>query len=315
MIWRRKSAEPEFKLSVIVVAYNMRREVPRTLFSLTTEFQRCIDPGDYEVIVVENGSSDALSAEEVEAFGPNFRYHYIADASPSPANAINVGAAMARGRHLGIMIDGARIVSPGMLGQALGLLEQFDRAFVGTISFHLGPKSQTESVTEGYTQQVEDGLLEGIGWRTNGYRLFEISALASTCQSAGAGPIGESNMVFLSKDLFDEMAGFDERFDIPGGGMVNLDFYKRGCDLPGSQLFTIFGEGTFHQMHGGVMSNRPQAEGPSEVEKYRRQYREIRGEDFAISGRTPLMISYPIREFRPGILHASRTLAARTPKR
>lgn len=314
MIWRRKR-EFEFKLSMIVVAYNMRREVPRTLYSLTTDFQRGIDAADYEVIVVENGSSDALTREEVEAFGPNFRYHYIEDASPSPANAINVGAALARGKHLGIMIDGARLVSPGMLAQALTLLEQFDRAFIGTISFHLGPKSQTESVTEGYTKQVEDELLKSVDWRNSGYRLFEISALAATCLSAGAGPIGESNLVFLSQALFDELDGYDERFDIPGGGIVNLDFYKRGCELPDSPLFTIFGEGTFHQMHGGVMSNRPQEDVPSEVEIYRAQYRAIRGEEFSVSRRTPLMVSHPTADLRPGVLHASRILAARTPKR
>ncbi len=44
------------QLSVIVVAYNMDRELPRTLFTLSTRCQRDVDASAYEVIVVDNGS-------------------------------------------------------------------------------------------------------------------------------------------------------------------------------------------------------------------------------------------------------------------
>ena len=43
-------------LTVVVVAYGMSRELPRTLQSLAPTFQEGIDPGDYEVVVVDNGS-------------------------------------------------------------------------------------------------------------------------------------------------------------------------------------------------------------------------------------------------------------------
>ncbi len=44
-------------LSVIVVFYNMAREAPRTLRSLSRSYQQGIDDLSYEVIVVDNGSS------------------------------------------------------------------------------------------------------------------------------------------------------------------------------------------------------------------------------------------------------------------
>ena len=49
--------EPRLAVSVVVVVYNMPREAPRTLHSLSASYQRHIDADDYEVIVVDNGSN------------------------------------------------------------------------------------------------------------------------------------------------------------------------------------------------------------------------------------------------------------------
>src|SRR4051812_34577202 len=48
-------------LSVVVVAYCMARELPRTLQSLGAEYQTGIDDGQVEVLVVDNGSPDPLT--------------------------------------------------------------------------------------------------------------------------------------------------------------------------------------------------------------------------------------------------------------
>ena len=94
------------ELSVVVVVYNMRREAPRTLLSLSPGYQRRVEPSDYEVIVVENGSSEPLDRETVEGFGLGFRYVYVENASPSPAAAVNLGASRGVGQYVGILIDG-----------------------------------------------------------------------------------------------------------------------------------------------------------------------------------------------------------------
>ena len=44
-------------LSVVVIVHNMAREAPRTLLSLSAGYQRHIRPEDYEVVVVDNGST------------------------------------------------------------------------------------------------------------------------------------------------------------------------------------------------------------------------------------------------------------------
>ena len=47
-------------LSVVVVAHDMARELPRTLRTLSVPYQRGIDSTAFEVIVVDNGSPEPL---------------------------------------------------------------------------------------------------------------------------------------------------------------------------------------------------------------------------------------------------------------
>lgn len=284
-----KRTAPNPLLSVVVVVFNMRREAPRTLFSLSSLYQHDVSVTDYEVIVVDNGSSAPLTAEEVIQFGPNFRYLWIDHATPSPASAINQGVALSNAPFVGIMIDGARIATPGVIALALQGLQGFKRAVVGTVGFHLGPDVQMKSICNGYDQTVEDQLLDDINWSSNGYRLFEISALAGSCPTGWAGAINESNLLFLSRALFDELEGFDERFCLPGGGIVNLDFYRRACDLSNSVLITLLGEATFHQVHGGAMANQPVTRLSQRLQACDEEYRAIRGTYFEKSSRIPLL--------------------------
>ena len=59
---------PEF--SVLVIAHNMRREIPRTLTSLAPPYQSGLTRGKYEVLVIENGSQEPLDESLVTARAP-----------------------------------------------------------------------------------------------------------------------------------------------------------------------------------------------------------------------------------------------------
>jgi len=270
-------------LSVIVVCYNMQRELPRALRSLSREYQQHIADLDYEVLVMDNGSRTPLDTGTVEAFGPGFHYHYLADPPPSPAFAINEGVRRSRGSILCLMIDGAHILTPGALDKALRCFRAWDNAVVGLRYFFLGPDQQNRSITEGYCQAVEDGLLASIDWPGEGYRLFEIGVplrFPGERQSTWFNKIIESNCLFLRRETFVDIDGCDERFDFPGGGFVNIDLFKRAADHPDTTLVLLVGEGSFHQVHGGTTTNVSAGERDAEVAHYVRQYREIHGSDF-----------------------------------
>ena len=281
---------PSTTLAIIVVVFNMRREAPRTLHSLSAGYQLGVSPDDYEVICIENGSTDPLSPDEVQRVGPNFRYVRIEDASPSPAAAMNLGVARSHAPYVGLMIDGARIASPGVVALALKTLQAFEPAVVATIGFHLGPDRQYRSQANGYTRRVEDRLLAHLDWRHHGYRMFGHSSLSDSSSNGWFGPISESNLLFLPRRLFDDLHGYDERFDLPGGGFVNLDFYRRACDVESATLITLLGEATFHQLHGGVASNQPETALPELLKTYQNQYVRIRGVRLEASTRPPLLV-------------------------
>ena len=58
-----------------VVGYNMARELPRTVRSLSAAHQRDIAEDDYEVIVIDNGSTQAFELEQLQRLGIEFAQH------------------------------------------------------------------------------------------------------------------------------------------------------------------------------------------------------------------------------------------------
>lgn len=269
-------------LSLVVVAHDMARELPRTLISLSPGYQQDIEGDQYEVIVVDNGSTPPLDLSSAAPVPPNLRVVRIEDASPSPAHAINVGLGLARGDVVGVMVDGARLLSPGVLNLALSAAKLYPRTVVATVGWALGAdSSQPKALAAGFDQAHEDELLRHIDWPGDGYRLFEISAPVPTSARGGLAPISESNALFLRRELWAELHGADERFDAPGGGFLNLDLLRRAVELPGARLVMLLGEGTFHQLHGDLGRRRDRSPATT-IRGWREQYETITGRPWKV---------------------------------
>lgn len=272
------SAPP--RLSVIVVAYNITRELPRTLYTLTVPYQRQIAARDFEVIVVDNGSTlpvDSAIWQNWQGWPDQFRLLRIDQASPSPAAAINQGIAAARGEYIGVMIDGARLCSPGLLHHALVGCQLHPRAVVGALGWYLGHDFQRQSMRAGYGQAQEDALLDTVDWKRDGYSLYGISAMDESSVDGWHAPVAEFNAVFMHRDHWADLQGFDPLFDLPGGGLVNLDLCKRALEAPNAQYVLLQGEATFHQYHGGIATNSPLQKALKDWDRWSEQYTAIRG--------------------------------------
>jgi glycosyltransferase involved in cell wall biosynthesis len=243
-------------LSVVVVAYDMARELPRTLRSLEAGYQRGVDSIDYEVIVVDNGSPEPVDQSQFDSFSGRLSFRRIQNAPASPARAANLGAECAQGELIGLFIDGARMASPGLLAHALLARRLADQPVVATLGWHLGPGLHADAAATGYDRAAEDRLLAELDWEADGYRLFTAATLAESSSRGWFAPIGESNGVFVPTETWKALGGLDESFALPGGGLVNHDFFRRACELDGTQLVMLLGEGTFHQIHGGAATSR-----------------------------------------------------------
>jgi cephalosporin hydroxylase len=267
-------------LSVVVVFYNMRREAVRTLHSLSRAYQRGIEDLDYEVIAVDNGSSpdQRLPPEFVAGFGPQFRLLDMGDeARPSPTVALNAGIAQARGEVLALMIDGAHVLTPGVLRQGMTAITAYAPAVVATQQWYLGPgQQQGDAQRAGYDQAAEDRLFERIDWPVDGYRLFEIGHFIG--ERDWFDGIVESNCLLVPRKLLEQHGGFDDSFSMPGAGYANLDLFERLGLAPDVNAASILGEGSFHQVHGGTTTNvADEAVRRDKVASYGEHFQELRG--------------------------------------
>jgi glycosyltransferase involved in cell wall biosynthesis len=101
------------KASIIIPTYNRKDNLVRILESLKDQ---TASPGDFEVIVVDDGSTDDSSAVAGLAFP--FSLRYLRQANLGSAAARNAGAELASGDLL-IFLDDDMIVEKGFISGLL----------------------------------------------------------------------------------------------------------------------------------------------------------------------------------------------------
>ncbi len=136
------------------------------------------------------------------------------------------------------------------------------RPVITATACHLGEVTHMQAAEVGYDQVVEDELLGRSGWDEDGYRLFEIRALAGSSGRGIFGHKGESSSLFMPRSLWEELGGLDVRFPLPGGGLANHDLYRRACPLPGTSSSSCSARARFtsttgaRPRRGGSLSRR-----------------------------------------------------------
>ena len=270
------------RLSVVVVVYDMPHAAPRALRTLAPGYQRDLREDEYEVIVIDNGSRQPLPADVISAAAANVRVLSLARPQPSPAAAANLGLSLARGRVVGLVLDGARLATPRLLSLGVRAAESHPRAVVTTMGWLLGHTAPTQfaSADDAAAADCTDAILRAIEWPTDPDRLLEVARLDGSMGWFGLG--FESSALFLPRPLWDELGGLDERFDEPGGGFVALDLYARALALPGCEPMLLLGEATIHQPHGGAATDRPADDHVHRFMQWRDHYIALRGHDLPV---------------------------------
>ncbi len=212
----------------MVVVYDMPVQAMNTLHSLSPGHQRGVADHDYEVVVVENMSENTLDPAEVHALGANMRYLLRDEPGQSPAPAINAGARAARGRSVALLVDGARMVTPGVVSNILAAQRVAGTPVVSVPGYHLGEQLHQEAVPTGYTAGQEQEALAELDWRADGYRLFDMAVLSASCREGYLRPIGGEQLHRRARaGCSTHSAASTSASSRRGGGFVNLDFYRR----------------------------------------------------------------------------------------
>ncbi len=277
------------KVSVIVVAYRMASQLENTLYTLSPEFQEGVTAADYEVIVMENASQENLSAESVRRLPANFRYILREETSATPVYAVNEGFSLCRAPYICLMIDGARMVSPGIIANALQAFAVSEDAVVAVPGYHLG-RAEQHMLDEGVDPAAEEAaLLASVDWREDGYELFRIATLSGANRSGYLHPIMECNCVFASARNYAAIGHANTDFTLPGGGSINLHMWRSLGMLPNTSIFVLPGEGSFHQFHGGVTTSSYEAR-EADIEGHRQQLHSYWPGGFHSLRRQPILL-------------------------
>ena len=203
-----------------------------------------------------------------------------------------------------MFIDGARMLSPGLVAGAVRAAKLASSPIVAALAFHLGEELQMTAAAKGYDQAQEDQLLAGVDWQGDGYDLFSVSVLAASSARGWFGPMGECNSLFLPRPMWEELGGYDPCFDSAGGGLANHDLYHRACELPDAELFVLFGEGTFHQYHGGAATSGAGGDAA------RAEYEHHRGRPYAPPTLAATLVGQLPSQARPHLTQSTAWLEA-----
>lgn len=276
-------------LSIVVVVYDMPVQALNTIRSLSPGHQE-VARGDYEIIVVENRSAHTLDERDVNRAARNARYFLRDEAGRSPAPAVNFGVRQARFDTVAIVVDGARMMTPGVVGGIQMARSLAPTPVVSVPGYHLGDQLHQDAVKAGYDAAAEQQMLADLDWKKHGYRLFRRAVLSASCGNGYLLPFAESNCLAMPLRHFERIGGFDEGFVTDGGGFVNLDFYTRAVDRRQATLVLLPGEGTFHQFHGGATTGAPDVDREELIARMRTEYRQLRGRDHHSPGAPPILL-------------------------
>ena len=278
------------ELSIIVIAHNMRRQASNTVQSLSIQCQKNVSESDYEIIVVENESSNNLDEKQLKAYGGNIHYYSRKEPGKSPVHAINFALSVAKGSLIGLLIDGARMVTSRVVEYALMALRAKSNSLIAIPGYFIGPCEHHYADDYNYSEDQEIKLLESIQWQKNPYRLFNICTISAANPRGAFIPFLECNCFFTSMKNFKSIGGADEKFLLPGGGALNLHTYRKIALLPDcTHYFIAQGEGSFHQLHGGVTTSTKK-DRDALLKEFSMQLNSTWGEKFRSLHREPILL-------------------------
>jgi len=274
-------------ITLVIAAYNLPRFINRTLTSCTPHYQG-FKPSEFEVIIVDNGSSTPLKKEDFRDY-PFVSQVIRIDGKPSPVYGLNKGIQAAKFSNVGVMIDGAHMLTPGVLQNAKTALQLFKRPVINVPQYILGDFSQNLSSIEN-AYEYEEQNLEKVGWPQYGYTLFDFCVLPGEDVIKKTFQAIETNCLITTKEVFNDCGAFNELFDEPGAGMANLEIFSRLCNDVKNKYVTLAGEGSFHQNHHGTTTGASREDRDALVKSFSEKHKTVTGKEFSFTFRAPFLL-------------------------
>ncbi len=157
-------------ISVIIAAYNIEEYIKRGIDSVRSQTY-----GNLEIIVVDDGSTDATGVICDRLAAQDARIRVIHKKNGGPADARNVGIAAARGSYIGF-VDGDDWIDPDMYEKMLGAMREQD-ADLAVCRYRQVHKTHTEDgsvdravvfeeqeALQYYVQETKEYVIQNAAW-------------------------------------------------------------------------------------------------------------------------------------------------------
>jgi GT2 family glycosyltransferase len=184
------------RITVQLCTYNRRALLGRVLDAL---FHQDLDPDDYEVVLVDDGSNDGTYEDVLSRLTPTCAFHLVRQRNAGLARGRNAGIERARGELI-LFMDDDVLATPGLLAAHLRFHEEHPATICRGVAINVESFDRLPPPT--YSLSNYSGAYF---WTTN------VSAPLSLIAHAGS---------------------FDERFREYGWEDLELGFRLRGDGVP-----------------------------------------------------------------------------------
>jgi GT2 family glycosyltransferase len=217
-----QSVSSEVIISIIIVNYNLEKEILDCLTSLITTFKKTEKLSDrYEIIIVDNNSPNKKLHEIEEKFRSDNIHFVYSEVNLGFGKGCNLGASKAKGKYL-LFLNPDTIVTEDIFNPIIGLFEK-DKT-IGIV----GPQQQTRKpffdFSAGYSPNLffEFFNLFGLGIFAEGLIVYVLTKLSQREYFSVNWILGAS--IFIKKELFETVGGFDKDYFM---FFEELDLFRR----------------------------------------------------------------------------------------
>lgn len=192
-------------LSIVILSYNTKRLTIRCIESISGQYKKQLENGEFEILVVDNASSDGSieSIKSSESIKGIKRFQLIENRENygfSKGN--NIGAKHAKGRYIFFLNSDTTIENGGLAGM-VGFLDTHKN--VGVLGGRLVNVDGTNQVSAGSFYTIPKVIAMLLGGKRLGFLRFNPKQLQMVDWVVGAS-------MMVRKDLFEKFGGFDEQF-------------------------------------------------------------------------------------------------------
>jgi glycosyltransferase involved in cell wall biosynthesis len=237
------------RCSVVIPTYNRAGLLRRTLDSLTAQ---TLPRSDFEVLVVDDGSSDA-TAELVEGYRDrlNLRYFFQPDEGWRVAQARNLGIAHAAG-EVCVFVDSGVLLHSGCLQAHLDTHQQADGpvAVCGYVYGYACSEAEGELMTQALDFDDPDAaikLLHDTGRWPDIRESLYVRLADNLDQLPAPWILYWTCNVSAPTDRLSALGGFDEQFRSWGGEDIDLGYRLH---LDGVRFLLNRSASSIHYPHG-----------------------------------------------------------------